>query len=274
MLSFAPVVRTEVGLVRADNEDAAYAGRRGVVVADGMGGQAAGEVASATSVDAAARALEARTTGGPDEIGAESLLRDVAARAHEALRGLVDADPALTGTSTTFTALVCDEGGVVLGHVGDSRAYRWRDGQLDQLSHDHTLVQSMVDAGRISPRQARDSHQRHLLLRALGAERPVGLDLLPVDLLPGDRVLLCSDGLSDLVEDPEIELLLSGPPDEAADALVEAALRAGGIDNVTVLVADLVDADDTAAPPPAGPVGVRVGAGAPPEAADGSPVGR
>jgi len=272
MLSFDPAVRTEVGLVRADNEDAAYAGRLGVVVADGMGGQAAGEVASAASVDAAARALVAREAGAAD-VSATELLRGAAAEAHATLRDAVASDPALSGTSTTFTALVCDDDRVVLGHVGDSRAYRWREGRLEQLSHDHTLVQSMVDAGRITPRQARDSHQRHLLLRSLGAARPAGLDVEPVDLVAGDRVLVCSDGLSDLVEDDEIALLLAGPAHQAADALVGAALRAGGVDNVTVLVADVLDLGD-AAPPPAAPEGVRVGAGAPPEAADDSPVGR
>ena len=156
---------------------------------------------------------------------------------------------------TTFTAVYTDGERCVLGHVGDSRAYLLRAGELYRLSIDHTLVQALVDAGRLTPEEARTSPQRNVVLRALGGDADAEPDLLDLDLRPGDRLLLASDGLTDLVDDPELaHLLATHAAQPAVEALVAAALRQGGKDNVTCVVADVVDA------PPIDSRGVLVGA--------------
>lgn len=255
MLQFRYAALSDVGLVRTNNEDSGFAGPYLVMVADGVGGAAAGEVASSTVTYVASALSMLPAPGQPVDPGA--LLADAVRRSNEQLRRGVHEDAARHGMGTTFTAVFTDGERCVLGHVGDSRAYLLRGGELIRLSIDHTLVQALVDAGRLTPEEARTSPQRNVVLRALGggAEEDAEPDLLELGLKEDDRLLLCSDGLTDLVDDPELaEILRTHHAQPAVEALVAAALREGGKDNVTCVVADVVDG------PPIDSRGILVGA--------------
>ncbi len=230
-------VRSHVGMVREGNEDSAYAGSRLALVADGMGGHAAGEVASAAVVATLAQLDE-------DEAGLDLLevLASAVQAANDHLRAMVDSNAALDGMGTTLTVMLSSGTRLGLAHVGDSRAYLLRDGEFSQLTHDQTLVQRMVDEGRISPEQAETHPQRSLLTQALDGRAGVEPDLSVREARRGDRYLLCSDGLSGYVSQELIAPALAIPdPDEAAERLIELALLAGAPDNVTVVIADVVD---------------------------------
>jgi len=241
VLEFRTAAATHVGLVRSHNEDSGFVGPRLVVVADGMGGAAAGEMASATATRAADDVAREQSAA----LAPRDLLARTVQRAAERIAALVEADPARAGMGTTFTALHTDGTRVALAHLGDSRAYLLRAPVLRQLSVDHTLVQSMVDAGRLSPAQARRSSHRHIVTRSLGGGGSSQPDLLDLDVAPGDRLLVCSDGLSDLVDDGDLALVAGLPDARAAvDLLVAGALDAGGTDNVTCVLVDVVDVVD------------------------------
>jgi serine/threonine protein phosphatase PrpC len=226
------------GLLREGNEDSVYAGPRLLAVADGMGGHAAGEVASAVAIAALAPLDE-------DVPGADLLdaLRDAAESANSRLREMVSADGALDGMGTTLTAMLWAGSRFGVLHVGDSRAYLLRGGQLTQITHDHTLVQTLVDEERISADEASHHPQRSLLTRALDGREGVDPDLSVREARPGDRYLLCTDGLSGVVsQQTMLETLQTEDREQAARRLVELALRGGGPDNITVIVADVVEA--------------------------------
>ncbi len=241
VLRFRSAGRSHPGLVREHNEDSGFAGPYLQLVADGVGGAAAGEVASAT----AAYVTSAFTMGagsGPEETDLLDVLAKAVELAHEQLSAGVAADPDREGMGTTLTAVLTDGDKVALAHLGDSRAYLWRDDTLSQVSRDQTLVQLLVDEGRITEDEARSHPRRNVVLQALDGERPAEPDLLLLDLEAGDRLLLCSDGLSDMVDDATLARCLRVTDrEQAADALVQAALEGGGRDNVTVLVSDLED---------------------------------
>jgi PPM family protein phosphatase len=240
-------VRSDVGLTRADNEDSAYAGPRVLVIADGMGGAAAGEVASSVAVATIARLDE--ETAGTDLIGP---LREAVDDAQAQIAVLVAAEPALAGMGTTVTATLAGEGRLGLIHVGDSRAYLLRGGSLERMTHDHTLVQSLIDAGRITEQEARVHPQRAVVTRAVDGSTDVTADVSVRELFVGDRLLLCSDGLSGVVSDDTIAATLSGhaDPTSAAEALIDLALRGGGPDNITCIVADVIEDDGSPLPTP------------------------
>ena len=226
------------GLLRDGNEDSVYAGPRLLAVADGMGGHAAGEVASAVAIASLAPLDE-------DAPGADLLdaLRDAAETANSRLREMVDADGALDGMGTTVTAMLWAGNRFGVLHVGDSRAYLLRGGQLSQITHDHTLVQTLVDEHRISADEASHHPQRSLLTRALDGREGVDPDLSVREARAGDRYLLCTDGLSGVVsQQTMLETLQAEDRGAAARRLVELALRGGGPDNITVIVADVVEA--------------------------------
>lgn len=225
---------THQGLVRSNNEDSAYGGAHLVALADGVGGEVAGEVASRLAI----AALRGTDTGSGDPIAA---LRDAMDDANARIAAAVDADPDLYGMGTTATAILFRGRHGVLGHVGDSRAYRLRGGELSQLSHDDTYVQMLVDNGRISAADARTHPQRSMVTHVLQGT-PVEVTITRFRPDPGDRYLLCSDGLPDAVPDEPIAAALRDVTDraECAAALVDLALSAGGPDNVTVVVADLL----------------------------------
>jgi PPM family protein phosphatase len=240
-LTLRAAARSDVGLVRTNNEDSAYVGPRLLVVADGMGGHAAGEIASSTVV-AALLSLDEEDPG-PD-LGA--VLRKGVQAANDRLRIAVDTSQQLEGMGTTLTAVLWDGARLGVAQVGDSRAYLLREGVLQQLTLDQTFVQSLVNEGRLTQKEAEHHPQRSLLLQALDGRTDVEPVLLLAQPRARDRYLLCSDGLSDYVDIETIQESLSGEtPDLAADALVASALAAGAPDNVTVIVADIID-DDSA----------------------------
>ena len=235
--------KSDVGMVRKDNEDSGYAGRTLLVVADGMGGHAAGELASSTVVATLAE-LDSEELPAGDVLTA---LDDAMLTSAERITQFIQADPSRSGMGTTLTAVLWRGGRIALIHVGDSRAYLVRDGHLSQISHDHTYVQTLVDAGRITAEEARSHPKRNLLLRAIdGTGVPEGETSIR-EALVGDRYLLCSDGLSGVVPDPLIEQVLSqvSDPTAAVTELVDLALAAGAPDNVTAVVADVVELADS-----------------------------
>jgi serine/threonine protein phosphatase PrpC len=237
-LTLRYAVRSDRGLVRGNNEDAVYAGPRLLAIADGMGGHAAGEVASKLVIGSLERLDEDRPLG--DMLYA---LRTAVEEANHDLAGAIAGDKKLEGMGTTLTALRFTGRQVGLVHVGDSRAYLLRNGHLSQITHDDTYVQSLVDSGRLTPEEASHHPRKSVILRAL-----MGSDVEPDvsirEARARDRYLLCTDGLSDVVTAPTIQEALSeGEPQEAADRLVDLALRGGGPDNVTCVVADVVDTE-------------------------------
>jgi protein phosphatase len=226
--------------VRENNEDSGFAGPALLVVADGVGGHAAGEVASASVAHVmAAFALRAER----DQVPA-ALLEDAVGYAFAHLRHGVVADPDRSGMATTLTAVLAHQNGCALAHVGDSRAYLLRDGTLRQVTRDDTYVQELVDAGKLSRLEAATHPFRSMVVRSVTADsRPVA-SIVPLDLEAGDRLLLCSDGLTDFVADDAVAHYLSqGSPTIAARGLVDLALEAGGGDNVTCVVADVCEGD-------------------------------
>jgi PPM family protein phosphatase len=231
-------VRSDVGLEREGNEDAAYAGARLLAVADGLGGHAAGEVASAAAIDAL-RPLDTDVPAGELINALDHAVR----RASGALRDMVKADPSLAGMGTTLTALLWSGSQLGLVHIGDSRAYLLRDGEVFQITHDHTLVQSLLDEGKLTPEEAASHPQQQLLLRALG-DGSTEPDLQLREARVGDRYLLCSDGLHNEAPAESIKQVLRevSDPDEAAARLIALAIDGGGRDNVTCIVADVVPA--------------------------------
>jgi serine/threonine protein phosphatase PrpC len=237
-IAFRYAARSDVGLVRSENQDSGYAGPHLLVVADGMGGHAGGDIASSTVIGHLVQ-LDDDASGGGDS--ADELAAAIA-RANRDLQRIAAERAELTGMGTTVTALLRSRNKLLVAHIGDSRAYLWRGGQLARMTTDHSFVQTLIDQGRITPEQASTHPQRSLVTRVLtGAPRDVP-DVGAREALRDDRYLLCSDGLSGFVADETIgEILATGTPDEAADKLVELALRAGAPDNVTVIVADVVD---------------------------------
>ncbi|TDW18227.1 protein phosphatase 2C domain-containing protein [Kribbella kalugense] len=237
-LSLDYATLSDVGRVRRNNEDSAYAGPHLLLLADGMGGAAAGEVASSAAVQVIRR-LDTAEIGGEDMIEA---LAGAVHRANERLSELVEEDPEREGMGSTVTALMFDGKQLGMAHLGDSRAYRMRDGQLYQLSHDHTFVQSLVDEGRISQEEAFTHPHRNLILRVLDGRPDSDPDLEILDVQAGDRLMLCSDGLPDYVSDEVIAAsMASGTPDSVVVELITHALEAGSNDNVTCVVADVVE---------------------------------
>src|SRR3954452_2694808 len=228
---------THPGLRRPGNEDAAYVGVRLLLVADGMGGAAYGEVASAIATHAVTY-LDERVSSE----GVEHDLPVAVEFAEQRLRDAVEQDAALDGMGTTMTALLLHDDVVALVHVGDSRAYRLHEGTLEQVSRDHSVVQLLVERGELTPQEAEQHPQRHVIVKALRGEGDaVAADVQLLPGVPGDRWLLCSDGVSDVVPDEVIGAALAGSaaPEVAVERLVDAALAAGGPDNITCVVADV-----------------------------------
>ena len=233
------VAMSDRGLVRANNEDSAYAGPHLLVLADGMGGHAAGEVASQLMVEH----LE-HLDRDPEDADMLALLGAAAEDGNAAIEASVAEHPEQAGMGTTLTATMFNGRELGLIHVGDSRGYLLRKGELRQLTVDDTFVQSLVDGGKLAPEDVSSHPQKSLILKAYTG-RDVEPHLELIEVKPGDRVLLCSDGLSDPVTQQTIQLALGdGTPEMAANRLIELALRSGGPDNVTVVVAEVVEATE------------------------------
>ncbi len=237
---------SDVGRHRKDNQDSGYASGRLLVVADGVGGQAYGDVASATAIQLVRR-LDSEDPAPAAETGEDAALTALAGavhRVHDRLSEMVEQDSELDGTSTTLTAALLEGRRLGLAHVGDSRAYLLREGTLRQVTADHTFVQTLVDEGRITEEESRVHPHRNIILRAVDGVHEADPDLFYLDLEPGDRIMLCSDGCSGALSNAQIaELLGEGTVDSAALGLVQAALDHGSTDNVTVVAAEVVDAD-------------------------------
>src|SRR5262249_49692379 len=238
-LALRYAVRSDVRLLPAGNEDSAYAGPHLLAIADGMGGHAAGEVASSVAIYAL-RGLDR------DDMPADRLLDSLAqavAAANNELHERSVEDPSVEGMGTTLTALLWSGGTIAICHIGDSRAYLLRDGDFRQITRDHTLVQSLVDDGRLTAAQAATHPQRSLVMRALQSGTQAALGLATVPARAGDRYMLCSDGLSDVVAEATLRetLMRYAARDQAVTELIVLAIRGGGPDNITCIVADVVD---------------------------------
>ncbi|HET9861394.1 MAG TPA: protein phosphatase 2C domain-containing protein [Nocardioidaceae bacterium] len=237
-LSLRYAALSDVGRVRKDNQDSGFASERLLVIADGVGGAARGDIASSTAVQ-----ILRRLDAPPPEDLLEALAGAIH-RAHDRIAELVDDDPELEGTSTTVTAALFDGNRIGVGHIGDSRGYLLRDGELSQLTKDHTFVQGLIDEGRITEDEARVHPHRNLILRAVDGVHETDPDLFLLELAPGDRVLLCSDGCSGVLDNDRLtDILSTGTVDYAVVELIRASLEAGSSDNITCVVADVVEAD-------------------------------
>src|SRR6188472_54210 len=236
---------SDVGRVRKDNQDSGFASRNLLVVADGVGGAARGDIASSTAIQAMRR-LDA-----PPPADLLEALAGAIHRAHDRIAELVEQDPALEGTSTTVTAALFDGHRIGIAHIGDSRGYLLRDHVLSQLTKDHTFVQSLIDEGRITEEESRTHPHRNLILRAVDGVHETEPDLFYVEMAPGDRILLCSDGCSGVLDDDRIaDILGTGSVDYAAVELIRASLDAGSSDNITCVVADVEEVGAAADGPP------------------------
>lgn len=242
-LALACAARTDAGRVRAHNEDAVFAGPRLAAVADGVGGSAAGEVASHVVINALV-ALDKRWLDEP----LEEALAAAVAHGNQTVSFIAACRPETAGMATTLAAVALDDDGrYVLASLGDSRAYLLRDGRLTQLTRDDSWVQELLDAGMITAAEARLHPQRSVVLKALDGDPGHRAAISVEPARPDDRLLLCSDGLSDLVDDPALAAALGiADRDAAADRLLALALEAGGRDNVSVVVADVVARRDPA----------------------------
>jgi protein phosphatase len=238
-LTLRYAARSDRGLIRAGNQDSVYAGPRLLAVADGMGGMAAGDVASNIVIAALAHLDEDVPGNAPLDA-----LRNAVDSANQQIRDAVDSNPAMEGMGTTLTGLLFGGSKLGLVHIGDSRAYLLRDGELTQITRDDTYVQLLVDEGRISAEEANTHPQRSLLMRALDG-RDADPEYSVRQAVPGDRYLLCSDGLSGVVSDETIAGTMREyhDPNQCAERLIQLALRGGGPDNITVIVADVTDVD-------------------------------
>jgi serine/threonine protein phosphatase PrpC len=238
-LTLRYAAQSDRGLIRDGNQDSVYAGPRLLAVADGMGGMAAGDVAS-NIVIAAMAPLDEDVPGD----ALVDALRHAVGNANQTLRDTVDANPHLEGMGTTLTAVLFSGSKIGMVHIGDSRAYMLRQGEFSQITKDDTYVQMLVDEGRISPEEASSHPQRSLLTRALDG-RDIDPEYSVRQVLKGDRYLICSDGLSGVVSTETIDESMRDIPDPQAcvERLVQLALRGGGPDNITVVIADATDAD-------------------------------
>jgi serine/threonine protein phosphatase PrpC len=242
-LYFVSAARSAVGLIRNGNEDGALTHPQLIAVADGMGGHAGGEIASAIALEILARRAAVFTNAEIDKDSADDYFNSTIDEIDGALKAASDENPKLSGLGTTLTALFIRDGQAVLLHVGDSRAYRIRGAVIEQLSVDHTVMQELLSAGTITQADVAEHPQRSMLTQALMGSQILSIGLHVFDLRDEDRFILCSDGLSGVLADKEIKTLVkSQSPKDAVAALIDATYINGAPDNVTVVVADVSSA--------------------------------
>ena len=243
---FETSARSAIGLVRQGNEDSAFASAQLIAVADGMGGHAAGEVASRIAVEVLEKLAPTLTAQEIDEDSVEDLLMHSLHSIDAEIAAVADEEIEKRGMGTTLTALLIRDNRIALLHVGDSRCYRLRGNTLEQLSNDHTVIQELLDQGAISQAEAADHPQRSMLTQALRGDGDVTPVLQMYEVKKGDRYLLCSDGLSGVLTDKEIKIgLKKSDKDEAVKFLNDATYINGAPDNVTILIADISDKSTT-----------------------------
>ena len=243
---FETSARSAIGLVRQGNEDSAFASAQLIAVADGMGGHAAGEVASRIAVQVLQKLAPTLSAEDIDEDSVEDLLMHSLHSIDAEIAAVTDEDVEKRGMGTTLTALLIRDTRIALLHVGDSRCYRLRGNTLEQLSNDHTVIQELLDQGAISEAEAAEHPQRSMLTQALRGDGDVTPVLQMYEIKKGDRYLLCSDGLSGVLTDKEIKVgLKKSDKDEAVTFLKDATYINGAPDNVTILIADISDKSTT-----------------------------
>jgi PPM family protein phosphatase len=230
---------SEIGLVRKNNQDSAYASPTMLMVADGMGGAAAGDLASAIAI---AQLVQADAKGATGDAMLPALNAAIS-QASDLITDLIHVDPRLDGMGSTVCGVMFDGEELALANIGDSRAYRYRDGELTRLSRDHSWVQSLIDEGRITEAEALEHPHRSLILKVVNGQQHHTPDLEMVDIAVGDRLLICSDGLCGMVTDDVIAARISGDRADAMDALIRVAHLEGGQDNITIIIADVVEGD-------------------------------
>ncbi|MFB3776462.1 MAG: Stp1/IreP family PP2C-type Ser/Thr phosphatase [Bryobacteraceae bacterium] len=233
---------TDRGRVRPANEDSVLADQEAgiLIVADGMGGHAAGEVASDLAVRTISQGLREALATGPAAEDIPALLRRVIGQANLAIRERAEGDPSLRGMGTTLAMALACRNRLWLAHVGDSRVYQLRDGRIRRLTEDHSLVCQMVKAGQISPQEARQHHLRNVITRSLGFDANAQPEIQEVEWAPGDYLLLCSDGLTNMIDDGEIAVVVAGHgPDlpSTCRELIALANERGGTDNISAVLA-------------------------------------
>jgi serine/threonine protein phosphatase PrpC len=244
---FAVSSRTAIGLARSGNEDSALTGSSLLAVADGMGGHAGGEVASKIAITTLSSMVPVLTAPDIDTDSIEDLLLNSLHTIDDEISRVSRDEIELRGMGTTLTALLIRDGRVALLHVGDSRCYRLRGNTFEQLTHDHTVLQELLDSGTISISEAQDHPQRSMLTQVLMGEGSVAPVLMVYEVNSKDRFLLCSDGLSSVLTEKEIKSLLKkSNRDDAVEALIEATYVNGAPDNVTVVVADVIETQEHA----------------------------
>lgn len=243
---FETSARSAIGLVRQGNEDSAFVSAQLIAVADGMGGHAAGEVASRIAVQVLQKLEPTLSSDGVDEDSVEDLLMHSLHSIDVEIASVADQEIEKRGMGTTLTALLIRDNHIALLHVGDSRCYRLRGNTLEQLSNDHTVIQELLDQGAISQAEAAEHPQRSMLTQALRGDGDVTPVLQMYEVKKGDRYLLCSDGLSGVLTDKEIKMgLKKSNKDEAIKFLNDATYINGAPDNVTILIADISDTSTT-----------------------------
>jgi serine/threonine protein phosphatase PrpC len=243
---FETSARSAIGLVRQGNEDSAFASAQLIAVADGMGGHAAGEVASRIAVQVLQKLVPTLTADDIDEDSVEDLLMHSLHSIDAEIAAVAEEEIEKRGMGTTLTALLIRDNRIALLHVGDSRCYRLRGNTLEQLSNDHTVIQELLDQGAISQAEAAEHPQRSMLTQALRGDGDVTPVLQMYEVKKGDRYLLCSDGLSGVLTDKEIKVgLKKSDKDEAIKFLNDATYINGAPDNVTILIADISDTSTT-----------------------------
>jgi len=244
---FAVSSRTAIGLARSGNEDSALTGSSLLAVADGMGGHAGGEVASKIAITTLSSMVPVLTAPDIDTDSIEDLLLNSLHTIDDGISRVSRDEIELRGMGTTLTALLIRDGRVALLHVGDSRCYRLRGNTFEQLTHDHTVLQELLDSGTISISEAQDHPQRSMLTQVLMGEGSIAPVLMVYEVNSKDRFLLCSDGLSSVLTEKEIKSLLKkSNRDDAVEALIEATYVNGAPDNVTVVVADVIETQEHA----------------------------
>ncbi|MDR2896603.1 MAG: protein phosphatase 2C domain-containing protein [Propionibacteriaceae bacterium] len=240
-LRLVPLAHSEIGLVRRSNQDSGYVTANILLVADGMGGAAAGDLASAVVATDLSHNLDASAKG---QAALDSWKTAITA-ANQDLSGLIMAAPQLDGMGTTVCGGIFDGQELNIAHIGDSRGYRLQDGQLQRLTHDHSYVQTLIDEGRLDEAGALTHPHRSIIMRVVNGQPVIEPDYQSISLAAGDRLMFCSDGLCGLVPDAEIAMAIQAPRlAEAMTALIALAHAAGGSDNITIVLADVIDADD------------------------------
>jgi serine/threonine protein phosphatase PrpC len=239
-LNFSDIAwRSEIGLQRQGNEDSALVSQSLLAVADGMGGYVGGEIASKTVIEKLIQLLPTLENPELDDESREDLLSSSIESMDRAIAEIGAARPELVGMGTTLTSIALFDSHLLLLHLGDSRAYRLRGKKIEQLSHDHTVVQELIDQGRLSPDEIADHPQRSFLTQALMGKENLSPVLLAYPVLKGDRYLLCSDGLTAVLDEAQIAKAMQQDLTSAVNSLIELTYKAGAPDNVTVIVAEV-----------------------------------